>query len=418
MATLTGTEKTDSMGTKYHVRFTGHLQNGLSQEDVVKNLGKLTTLGQTKAEALLSAGKPLILKKNLDLEAAKKYRRVFEKAGMVIQIAKTNVTESTGAVVEKPKPAQPAQPISQTSPSPAASGQLQGEKNIAENPYAAPKADLKVKKEVQGKWHEHPQKVPASHGWYWLKSAISMFFEHPWIWMGMWLILFLTIIVLKMIPLIGPLCSGLLSAVLTGGLMMAAQSQTEGEQVKISHVFRGFTHNRNQLLLVGLYYILVFISFGVVIGLFMGFGTLFGFRSGDQAAMAALMRQNMPLLLSLVLIMSLLVIPLMMCYWFAPALAALADKTAWNAYKMSFRGCLKNWAAFLIYGLAVLVVGILIMIAFSAVSGIFFVFVSQGGSFLTAFIPVILVVLLGVPIASILGLAVFTGFRDIYYQAN
>ncbi len=402
------------MEPRYHLRFTGRLQDGLSHEEVAANLVKLTSLSPEKATALLSPGKPLVLKKNIDLDTAKKYRTTFEKAGMIIQIVKAAAT--TPAEHGTPQTEPPPSAVNKTAPGPAAGTPPPLQRPIPENPYASPKADLKVKKATKGGWHDQPRKVPASHGWDWLISATSMFFEQPWIWMGMWLVFFLLIFCLNLIPFIGQLCAGLLGVVLSGGLMLAAQAQTDGEEVKVSHVFSGFTHNTNQLLLVGLFYILFFVFFGLIMGGIMGFSLLSAFHSGNPAAAAAALRTNLPLILGVSLFSMLLAVPLMMAYWFAPALAALADQRAMNAYRLSFKGCMKNWAAFLVYGLAILVVGIIFMIIFSAVSGILAYLILHRGSFLLAFLPMLIIVLLGIPTAAVISLTIFTGCRDIYYQ--
>jgi ribosomal protein L7/L12 len=418
LPTQAGEEKTDMTGTKYHVRFTGRLQSGLSQEDVVKNLEKLTNLGREKAESLLSSEKPLVLKKDVDLETAEKYRKVFEKAGMMIQVVPAGTTQQIPPVPEKMKPVPSSVQPPQNPPPHAAPGAVPEEgKNVVENPYAAPKADLKVPREnKKGMWLDEPRKVPALHGWYWLQSAVSMFVEQPWIWMGMGLIIFVSTLILSLVPFAGPFCSFMLMVVLNGGLMLAAQAQIEGKKVTIGHIFQGFNESPGQLLLVGLFYLLFFFAFGILIGGII-FAIIFsGLHSANMANFPIFLRSHILLIILLFLLSLLLTVPLVMAYWFAPSLVALTGKTAWNAYKLSFRGCQRNWAPFLIYGLAVLVVGILLMLVISAM-GMLFVFISQGGTFLVAFLPIILYALIGIPIASILGLTIFTGFRDIYYQS-
>jgi len=403
-------------GTKYHVRFTGRLQDGFSRENVIENLERLTNLGRERANSLLSQERPLVLKKNVDHETAVKYRKVFEKAGMVIQVVQAGASRPPDPDPEKPKPVsgQPENPPPLTAPNTVAKEREKPE----ENPYAAPKANLKVAKgKGKGIWRDEPQKVPASHGWHWLQSAISMFIKQPWVWMGMWLIVFMITAILNFVPFIGSFCSFLLMAVLSGGLMLAAQAQINGERITVGQIFEGFSKNPGQRLLVGLFYLLFFMAIGLLIG---GTVVAFMFSQFHSAGMANLplfLRTHILTIILLFLLALLLTVPLLMAYWFAPSLVALSDKTAWKAYKLSFRGCLKNWVPFLIYGLAVLVVGILLMLAISMLTGIMFVFISQGGTILATLIPMILYGLIGIPIAAILTLSIYTGFRDIYYQA-
>jgi uncharacterized membrane protein len=57
-----------------------------------------------------------------------------------------------------------------------------------------------------------------------------------------------------------------------------------------------------------------------------------------------------------------LYIPIIMAYWFAPALVILEQKSAMTAMKESFQACLKNIAPFLLYGIIALVLSLLAMI--------------------------------------------------------
>ncbi|MDR3222026.1 MAG: hypothetical protein LBU46_08510, partial [Candidatus Accumulibacter sp.] len=59
------------------------------------------------------------------------------------------------------------------------------------------------------------------------------------------------------------------------------------------------------------------------------------------------------------LVVALPAVPLFMSAWFAPALVALYDLAAFEAMKLSFRGCMRNLLPFLIYGLAFIVLAVL-----------------------------------------------------------
>jgi uncharacterized membrane protein len=57
-----------------------------------------------------------------------------------------------------------------------------------------------------------------------------------------------------------------------------------------------------------------------------------------------------PTFLLPILVAALLMLPVAMAYWFAPALIAIDGLGAWSAMKLSFRGCLKNILPLLVYG--------------------------------------------------------------------
>jgi uncharacterized membrane protein len=60
-----------------------------------------------------------------------------------------------------------------------------------------------------------------------------------------------------------------------------------------------------------------------------------------------------------VLVALLLAIPLLMAFWFAPALIVLRGEEPFAAMKASFNACLRNIPPFLVYGLVGLLFAIL-----------------------------------------------------------
>jgi len=64
------------------------------------------------------------------------------------------------------------------------------------------------------------------------------------------------------------------------------------------------------------------------------------------------------------LIVLALVIPVNMALWFAPAVVMLQNQTAIVAITQSFKGCLRNIVPFLIYGVILLVLGMIAAIPF------------------------------------------------------
>jgi hypothetical protein len=400
------------METKYSVRFTGRLQAGLSREAVIANLLTCTNLTPEKAAALLSPGKSAVLKKDVDLDTAEKFRLTFEKAGMVVQIVEDMAAASPDsfaqaktaqkASVSKPYPAAtpgaPTPPIRQVAP---------------ENSSASPRANLNAKEDTKKQWLDEPRKVAASRGWRWVTEAVGMFFERPFIWFGMTGILMLIGFILSLVPVAGFLCSPILSSVFYGGLMLAAQAQINGEQLTIGFVFRGFSHNRNQLLLIGACYLISMIILGLLLFAVVGADSLAALRSSRPAVVAPVSSGKMPFLLFLLL----LSIPMMMAYWFAPSLVALADMTAGRALALSFRGCLRNWAAFLVFGLPCIVFFIILGLVVATVMAIVMFILNSMSLPASVVLSLVGIAILVVLMMSIMMLTVFTGFRDIYYRS-
>jgi uncharacterized membrane protein len=62
------------------------------------------------------------------------------------------------------------------------------------------------------------------------------------------------------------------------------------------------------------------------------------------------------------LVTLLLMVPLLMFYWFAPALVMLNDMAPAAAMKASFRGCMRNVVPFLVYGIIMLLLSFVALI--------------------------------------------------------
>lgn len=69
-------------GEKFNLVFSGKVAPGFELEQAKKNMQALFRIDEAKVEALFS-GKSIVLKKNLDAEAANRYRTAMRKAGAV-----------------------------------------------------------------------------------------------------------------------------------------------------------------------------------------------------------------------------------------------------------------------------------------------------------------------------------------------
>lgn len=203
--------------------------------------------------------------------------------------------------------------------------------------------------------------LPAGRGAGWFREGLALFGRDWLIWIVNTILLLVILIVLGMIPLVSIL-TNILAPIFTGGLMLGCRSLDEGGRLEVGHLFAGFTHNSGRLAAVGGLYllgtILVMIAAALVV---LALGVDFGTMMTEPEAMTP--EQGSSLLVG-ALVMLALFVPLLMAYWFAPALVVLHDLGAMQAMKLSFRGCLKNILPFLIYGLVGLLLAVLATIPF------------------------------------------------------
>ena len=150
---------------------------------------------------------------------------------------------------------------------------------------------------------------------------------NPWLWIAVSLLLILASIVLASVSLIGPMVFCLLTPLLCSGALRACQKASNSERLEVSDFFSGFQTNTNGLVILGV----------IIMACQAGFVVLF---EGSLVAR---------------LVSLLLLFPLVMAIWFAPALVFFNNMPPVEALKASFNACLKNTLPFLVYGLIVMV---------------------------------------------------------------
>lgn len=353
------------MSDSYSVLYTGQLKPDVDLDQAVEAFAARFSAHPQKVRDMFEAGGEVMLKSGLSAEQARKYLHALERIGLIVR---SDPHLEPGVEAD-------AQPGGDgADPNAAAS----------RDPFAPPRANLE-EAGSSGDFHD-PVSVPASHGWHWIKQGFSMVFASPGAWIGITLLFMVMYTVLNLIPLVNFLVA-LVIAVFTGGFMIGAHEQDNGGRFTIGHLFAGFSNKFGPLFLVGVLYLIGMIAVFVVMGLVMS--VLFSATanlSGSESELAAQLLTSPVMWLPVLLALALWV-PLLMAYWFAPALVVLDDVSALSAMGMSFRACLKNILPFLLYGLVAMVL------------------------FLLGVLPVLLGLLIVVPaiIAS-----VYTSYRDIF----
>ena len=206
--------------------------------------------------------------------------------------------------------------------------------------------------------------APVGEGVSWIGAGWRLFTKAPLMWIAGILIFFVISIVINIVPFIGGLAFQLLNAVFSAGFVVACRSLERGGEFELEHLFAGFRKNFVNLLIVGALFLAGMIVLVLVFAGVAGFGAIIAFMSGNQdEALAALAGSAMMILLG-VLVMLALMVPLMMAYWFAPALVIMHDMAPVAAMKESFVGCLRNFIPFIVYGIVMGVLAILAVIPF------------------------------------------------------
>lgn len=234
-----------------------------------------------------------------------------------------------------------------------------------QNPYQTPDANLTegrksadVELAVTG-----IKSLPAGAGLDWIKEAFSLFKMNPLIWIVLVILWFVLNIVAQFIPIIGGLAMSLLYAVFMAGFMLGCAALERGENLEVGHLFAGFKNNTGSLIGLGAVYLGIIIAFMVVFGVLVlgGLGGIGAFADPESINPASIFNSGTMLAL---LVGLLLMIPIMMMFWFAPALISLGGVPLIESLKMSFSGCLKNILPMLVFGLIMSVLAVLASIPF------------------------------------------------------
>lgn len=229
--------------------------------------------------------------------------------------------------------------------------------------------------------------VPASHGWLWIKQAFGIFRQSPLIWIALSVSVILLGAILGMIPFLGSLLFQLIAPALTAGLMLGCRAQQQGEELEIAHLFAGFKSHGAQLVTIGGIYLTGMLLIAAVVGLIGGEPMIRAMTAGhpDATAVATTGMAGMSMLP--VLVGLALLVPLLMAYWFAPALIVFGNMRPIDAMKTSLAASINNFTAFLVYGLTIFLL------------------------FILATLPLMLGFLVMIPLAFI---SYYTAFEDVF----
>jgi len=196
------------------------------------------------------------------------------------------------------------------------------------------------------------RRVDSGHGVQWWGSAWQLLFHRnaAGVWIVMCLIAFVVILFLSAIHVLGSIAGQIAWFMAAGGLMLAARKTDEGTTPAFGDLFAGFGPQVGPLaiggVLVGVALLLVEMAATVA-----GVG---GFVAAAYAAVAG----NLALLLGLgattlavMLIALVLLVPVFMAGWLAPALIVFRRLPPVEALKASLAACWANAGALTVYGL-------------------------------------------------------------------
>lgn len=253
------------------------------------------------------------------------------------------------------------------------------------------------------------QTLPAAAGWSWIATGFAIFRRNPPMLALLVVCYWITVVFLNVLPVIGALAASLVIPGLSVGLMQAARDLDRGQPVGLPTLFGGLRQNTRTLFALGALYLACTLAILGLSALLDG-GELFSFMLSTKAAEREAM-ESADFLLPALFVM-LLMTPLMMAYWFAPALAAWHGLGVGKSLFFSLVACWINWRAFLTYGAGLLLVaGLIPGVIFGLLLG---VLSGAGGGSLASFIIMPLMAVVALIVFSTVYASYYASYRDVF----
>jgi len=198
--------------------------------------------------------------------------------------------------------------------------------------------------------------VPAACGWKWVLTGFRLFRKNP----AMWALLVFSYIMLMqllgMIPVLGWIAATVLIPAFSASFMIVSRAFDQGSRPGFSLLFSGFRTNLPALLKQGSLYLASALAILGLSALADGGALLHLMVSGERPPASAFENGS---LAGAAALAGMLYLPVLASFWFAPALSAWRNLPALQALFYSLFAALRNWRAFLAYGVALLVLGLI-----------------------------------------------------------
>lgn len=205
---------------------------------------------------------------------------------------------------------------------------------------------------------EIPRKLPAKQGLQWVNEGFRLYRQNPLLLSAAFGLLFGVVAVTNLIPVIGRVISELISPLMVAGFMAAYRVLDRKEALQWPHFLAGIQGPWLPLMVIGAVQMLGMLLVAQIMQR-MDFdpqAVMSAAQKNDAAAMQNAINQAMPALFTGALLLT----PLIMATWFAPALVLFGNARPGQALLISLRAVAKNWLPILVNGLAL---GLVLFIA-------------------------------------------------------
>ncbi|MBL8378178.1 MAG: hypothetical protein JNM79_09935 [Burkholderiales bacterium] len=210
----------------------------------------------------------------------------------------------------------------------------------------------------------HVRTLPAAHGWLWILHGFSLFRAHPALWLLLLLFYWLVLLLAGAIPLVGPLLGTALIPGLAAGFMVACRAVQEKTPPLPAQLLSPLKTNTRPQLVLGALYLGALTLVLTVVALADG-GALFRI----MLLGAKVSRQSIPELQMSALLGIIVYAPVMLAFWFAPALTLWEGMSPQKALFFSFFAGWRNLKPFMVYGLGWVLFALVVPMIIGLIAG-------------------------------------------------
>lgn len=202
------------------------------------------------------------------------------------------------------------------------------------------------------------EKLPASTGWLWIKEGFALFRKQPAEISTLFLAYMFLMLAVGIIPLLGQVLPLILVPVFSMAFMQACVQIEQGRKVYPNLLLTGFRSPAlRQLLILGVLY-LIAATVAVAASALIDGGLFWQLITGTKRLDEQTMREaslTLPMLFS-----AAVYTPAAMAFWYAAPLVMWQRMSVGKAIFYSFFAVRRQMGAFLVYGLAWLMIGIVL----------------------------------------------------------
>jgi hypothetical protein len=212
--------------------------------------------------------------------------------------------------------------------------------------------------------------VDARTGTQWVRQGIRVFWKQPIAMSGLFFLFMAIMSLSALLPLVGSFIALTLLPAATLGLMAASREVELGKfpmPTVLAIAFRASKERKHDMVVLGLLYALGFVGVMGLSALVDGGGFAKLYLVGGKLDAETIMDPSFQNAMWLSL---LLYLPLSMVFWHAPALVHWHGVPAIKSLFFSTVACLRNWRAFLVFGLMWTVIFMSTALLLSLVSGL------------------------------------------------